>query len=56
MSAMVAGVDRMDDADLLRSGATGAVLPHGMTAPSTLGTLLCNFIFGHIRQLDWASE
>jgi hypothetical protein len=54
--AMVAGADCIDDADLLRSGATGAVLGHGVMAPSTLGTFLRSFTFGHVRQLDAVTE
>jgi hypothetical protein len=36
--ATVAGADRIDDCDVLRSGATGKVFGHGVMAPSTLGT------------------
>jgi hypothetical protein len=54
--AMVAGADCIDDADVLRSGATGAVLGHMVMAPSTLGTFLRRFSFGHVRQLDKVSE
>jgi hypothetical protein len=54
--AMVAGADCIDDADLLRSGATADVLPHEVMAPSTLGTFLRSFTFGHVRQLDAATE
>ena len=54
--AMVAGADCIDDADVLRAGATGAVLPHKVMAPSTLGTFLRCFDFGHIRQLDQLAE
>ena len=50
--AMVAGGSHIDHADVLRSGATEAVLPHRVMAPSTLGTFLRSFTFGHIRQLD----
>ena len=50
--AMVAGGSRIDHADVLRSGATQAVLPHRVMAPSTLGTFLRAFTFGHVRQLD----
>jgi hypothetical protein len=50
--AMVAGGSHIDHADLLRSGATQSVLPHRVMAPSTLGTFLRSFTFGHIRQLD----
>ena len=39
-------------ADVLRSGATDKVLGHQVMAPSTLGTFLRSFSFGHIRQLD----
>ncbi|MCA1705507.1 MAG: hypothetical protein LC808_20515 [Actinobacteria bacterium] len=38
--AMVAGGSHIDHADVLRSGASGAVLPHRVMAPSTLGTFL----------------
>src|SRR4051794_22297031 len=50
-SAMVLGADCIDDCDLLRSGQTGAVLGHGVAAPSTLGTFSRAFTFGHVRQL-----
>ena len=50
--AMVAGGSHIDHSDVLRSGATQSVLPHRVMAPSTLGTFLRSFTFGHIRQLD----
>ena len=50
--AMVAGGSHIDHADLLRAGATQSVLPHRVMAPSTLGTCLRAFTFGHVRQLD----
>jgi hypothetical protein len=50
--ALVAGGSHIDHADVLRSGATQAVLPHRVMAPSTLGTFLRSFSFGHVRQLD----
>jgi len=50
--AMVAGGSHIDHADVLRSGAAQSVLPHRVMAPSTLGTFLRSFTFGHIRQLD----
>jgi hypothetical protein len=50
--AMVAGATHIDHADLLRAGATGRVLGHAVMAPSTLGTFLRGFTFGHLRQLD----
>jgi hypothetical protein len=52
ISAMALGADCIDDCDLLRSGQTAAVLGHGVAAPSTLGTFLRAFTFGHVRQLD----
>jgi len=50
--AMVAGGSHIDHADILRAGATQAVLGFRVMAPSTLGTFLRAFTFGHIRQLD----
>jgi hypothetical protein len=52
VSAMALGADCIDDCDVLRSGQTRAVLGHGVSAPSTLGTFLRAFTFGHVRQLD----
>jgi hypothetical protein len=52
VSAMALGADCIDDCDVLRSGQTQAVLGHGVAAPSTLGTFLRAFTFGHVRQLD----
>jgi hypothetical protein len=49
---MLAGGDCIDDADLLRCGATSQVLGHRVMVPSTLGTFLRAFTFGHVRQLD----
>ena len=54
--ALVAGGDCIDDADVLRTGSTAAVLGHRVMAPSTLGTFLRSFTFGHVRQLDRAAE
>ena len=51
VAGMVAGADSIDDMDLLRHGAMG-VLCTGIRAPSTLGTFLRCFTFGHVRQLD----
>ena len=50
--SMAAGGSHIDHADMLRAGATQAVLPHRVMAPSTLGSFLRCFTFGHIRQLD----
>jgi hypothetical protein len=52
LSAMALGADCIEDCDVLRSGRTAAVLGHGVAAPSTLGTFLRGFTFGHVRQLD----
>jgi len=52
VSAMALGADCIDDCALLRSGQTPAVLDHRVAAPSTLGTFLRAFTFGHVRQLD----
>jgi hypothetical protein len=52
VSAMALGADCIEDCDLLRSGQTAAVLGHRVVAPSTLGTFLRAFTFGHVRQLD----
>jgi Transposase DDE domain group 1 len=52
VSAMALGADSIDDCDMLRSGRTAAVLGHRVVAPSTLGTFLRAFTFGHVRQLD----
>jgi hypothetical protein len=48
---MVAGADSIDDMDLLRHGAMSRLFV-GVRAPSTLGTFLRAFRFGHVRQLD----
>ena len=45
-------VSHIDHADRLRAGATQRVLPFRVMAPSTLGTFLRSFTFGHVRQLD----
>lgn len=50
--AMVLGADSIDDADVLRSGRTRRLLGGWLPAPSTLGTFLRSFTFGHVRQLD----
>jgi hypothetical protein len=46
------GGDCIDDVDVLRCGSTSAVLGHRVLAPSTIGTFLRSFTFGHVRQLD----
>ena len=49
---MLAGADSIDDMNVLRAGSTGLILGHRVMAPSTLGTFLRAFSFGHVRQLD----
>jgi hypothetical protein len=51
----LAGGDSIDDADALRAGETQAALGHVVLAPSTLGTFLRSFSWGHARQLDTVS-
>ncbi len=50
--AMVLGADSIDDCGVLRAGKTRRLLGGWMPAPSTLGTFLRGFTFGHVRQLD----
>lgn len=49
---MLAGGDSIDDMNVLRAGSTQLILGHRVMAPSTLGTFLRAFTFGHVRQLD----
>ena len=51
VAGMVAGADSIDDMDLLRHGGMGRLFTE-VRAPSTLGTFLRCFTFGHVRQLD----
>ena len=50
--SMVRGGSHIDHADALRAGSTIGVLGHRVMAPSTLGTFLRAFSFGHVRQLE----
>ena len=52
VASILVGGSHIDHADRLRAGATQKVLPFRVMAPSTLGTFLRAFTFGHIRQLD----
>jgi len=52
VAAILAGATHIDHANRLRAGATQQVLPFTVMAPSTLGTFLRSFTFGHVRQLD----
>jgi hypothetical protein len=51
VAGMVAGADSIDDMGLLRHGGMGRVFTNAY-APSTLGSFLRAFSFGHVRQLD----
>jgi len=56
VASMLVGGRCIDDTGRLRSGASGAVLPFEPVAPSTVGSFLRSFTFGHVRQLDKAAE
>ncbi|RFU21875.1 IS1380 family transposase, partial [Geodermatophilus marinus] len=51
VAGMIAGADSIADMDLLRHGGMGRLFA-GIRAPSTLGTFLRSFTFGHVRQLE----
>ena len=51
-----AGSVCVDDADVLRTGGTACTLGGTVKAPSTLGTFLRSFRWGHVRQLDRVSR
>jgi len=50
--AIIAGAAHIDHVDILRAGSTERVLGHRVMAPSTIGTFLRSFTFGHVRQLE----
>ena len=52
VASILAGGSHIDHANRLRAGATQRVLPFRVMAPSTLGSFLRSFTFGHVRQLD----
>ena len=56
VASALAGGDCIDDADALRAGGTEQVLGCVVKAPSTLGTFLRSFRWGHARQLDRVSR
>ena len=56
VASMLVGGSFVGDADRLRAGSAGAVLPFAVSAPSTLGTWLRSFTWGHVRQFDRAGE
>ncbi len=51
VAGMVAGADSIEDMRLLRHGGMGRLFDR-VYAPSTLGSFLRAFEFGHVRQLD----
>ena len=51
VAGMCTGADSIDDMAVLRHGAMKRVFG-GCYAPSTLGSFLREFTFGHVRQLD----
>ena len=56
VTSALAGGDCIDDADVLRTGGTASTLGGTVKAPSTLGTFLRSFRWGHVRQLDRVSR
>ena len=56
VASALAGGDCIDDADMLRTGGAVGVLGGTVKAPSTLGTFLRSFRWGHVRQLDRVSR
>ena len=56
VASALAGGDCIDDADVLRTGGTAGAIGCTLKAPSTLGTFLRSFRWGHVRQLDRVSR
>ena len=56
VASVLVGGCCIDDVQRLRSGSAAAVLPFAVVAPSTAGSFLRSFTFGHVRQLDKAAE
>ena len=56
VASALAGCDCIDDADVLRIGGTAGASGCVVKAPSTLGTFLRSFRWGHVRQLDRVSR
>ena len=56
VASALAGSDCIDDAEALRTGGTACTLGSVVKAPSTLGTFLRSFRWGHVRQLDRVSR
>ena len=56
LASALAGGDCIGGADALRAGGTAQALGCVVKAPSTLGTFLRSFRWGHVRQLDRVSR
>ena len=56
VASALAGGDCIDDADVLRTGGTAGAIGCVVKVPSTLGTFLRSFRWGHVRQLDRVSR
>ena len=56
VASALAGGDCIDDADALRTRGTARTMGGRVKAPSTLGTFLRSFRWGHVRQLDRVSR
>ena len=56
VASMLVGGSFIDDANRLRAGSVAGVLPFEPLAPSSLGTWLRSFSWGHVRQFDRAHE
>ncbi len=56
VASVLAGGYCIEDADALRAGGTQQMLGCTVKAPSTLGTFLRSFRWGHVRQLDRVSR
>ncbi|WP_144943475.1 IS1380 family transposase [Kocuria salsicia] len=55
VAGMAAGADSIDDMNILRHGGMKHLFDR-VYAPSTLGSFLRSFAFGHVRQLDAISS
>lgn len=56
VASMLVGGSFIGDAERLRAGRAAAVVGFTPLAPSTLGTFVRSFAFGHLRQFDRAQE
>jgi hypothetical protein len=55
VAGMVAGADSIDDLNVLRHAGMGRLF-EGVHAPSTAGSFLRSFSWGHVRQLEAAGR